>query len=69
MSTLRQHAATGNQYVDWLAQELGQTQTDGRQHNDPSALWALQQFWQRSAAGAAQRAQTALHPESKSCFP
>ena len=40
-------------------------QKDGGQAVDPSPSWALQHFWQRSAAVQAKRHTAALQPASK----
>ena len=55
-----------------LAQEVKQGKSGSfvnMQQHDPSASWALQQFWQRSAASQAPRPSPALHPASQSPCP
>ena len=52
-----------------LTQEVKQSQSGGNanmQQHDPSASWALQQFWQRSAPSQAPRPSPALHPPRES---
>lgn len=54
----------------WFSQEMKHGGSAAqRQQDDPSASWAVQQFWQRSSSMQLAGASAALHPASQCPFP